>query len=199
MSTFRVDWIMEDVKNGVGWSERWYVTAPDNDTAADLVSGYWTKRRAITCDNVFLRFERVCNADPPRDSQFEAIPATPLNHGTIDSTTSPPMGYDMALLVRRDSATGTIFGHTFLHGLPTSIITTNREFDLSLGPVGFSAAFAALATEVTGGGYQIRKKTAAGPPPVYTPLTCATYIPLRITTHRVGRPFDQLRGKRRIA
>jgi len=192
MAKFKCTFVMQDTLWDTGFTHTWWVDEEDSSVALTTVYPYWQKLRALISDTIFLTDLRASNVDPPRDSEHRG-PSTGEEHGTIDHTTTPILTYSEALLVRRDQATGNVFGHSFLHGVPIAEFT-GRKYTPPAGT--WLTAFQALVTLVTNTQFLLRKVGAGG---AITYPICGRYIGMRLTKHAVGRPFDLLRGRRRIA
>jgi hypothetical protein len=193
MPFFKGVYTFENSDADVGWTHSWWTSAADWPTAGAQLAGHGQKYMAMCTANIHWRSLRISNVDHQRDSFYFNIAGTPPNDGQIAWPLHPDIGYDEALLARRDnSVIESLFGHLFLHGLPKEI-TLGRVF-VPAGLAGWAAAYAAWQTEIEGGNYLIRKKNAVGPPSY---VLCDTISIIRVTTHRVGRPFDPLRGRRR--
>jgi hypothetical protein len=191
MANFKCTWFFEDHTYNYGWTESWFVSATDADSANLSVTNYDAKRQAIMMDTSYLVNFRVTNTDAGRDSRF--YPITGSGQGTIPTTGNPVAGVWDCLLIRRDRSIGDVLGHMFLHSVPAGIFSGRNYLNGTGTPAAWYTAFTAFKTEVTGGIYLLRKE--AGPGTIYVP--CTTITPMRRTERRVGRPSDPLRGRRR--
>ena len=191
MAIYKATWFGQDNTYQVGWTENWWLNAASASAAYAAVSGYTTARLPLMMNTAFFTFVRIANVDHPRDSQVTNLSPTV---GSIVSATYPPAGPWDSLLVRRDAAANSVFGHMFLRSVPQAIFTGRTYVGSVSAPV-WSPAYTTFQTAVTSGVYLLRQLISGTPS--YPP--CTQFIPMRRTERRIGRPFDALRGRRATA
>lgn len=189
MPNYRLNFIFTNNLNRAGWAETWYAEAADHAEAQGKMDAYVPLRSDLMTENTVLAHGRASNVDPPRDSLIKEY-NTP---GTIDPVTHPPVTIWDALLVRKDRAEFTNQGRVFLHDVPQDVFL-GRDLNPTV-PAYFATALAAWVAGVVAQGFQFRITTGFG----FGYISIAFMTALRLTEHRVGRPFDVLRGRRMIA
>jgi len=197
MPDFQVVFVYENTRDAVGYTHTWYTEAADKAAAHTATIDWWPKVRNLLMDYTFLRQKRISEVGKPRDSKFFPVPGAGDNNGSFASATIPSVGYAECLLIRRDSFVGGEFAHLFLHDVPQAIFD-RRQYPGAVMPVGWTTAFADLQTLVTTGAYMLKVKdttVSRG----FSLVDCETFDPIGETTRKVGRPFDRIHGKRRIA
>lgn len=192
MATFKVTQFFTDTSKNIGWSESWW----NNQANAAAVVTAWapiiTARAALCNTNVIITGFRVSNVDKPRDSLFGGTAGTA---GTMTLVAKVSTGPWDAMLVRRDIATNDLLGHVFMHSLTTTLFNGRL---LNTGNADLTAWLAALVVYQNAliAAVALCRKIVSNTP-TYPNLT--TLTALRLTEHKVGRPFDQLRGRRAVA
>lgn len=193
MATYRITMFFQDNVNVTGWTENWWVNAANGPAALTAFSGVYTSRVALLMDTCQMTTARASNVDHPRDSDYLNVGIPVL--GTIAHATYPAAGPWDALLVRRDVSTNDLIGHIFMHGVPAGIFT-GRIWQVTVAPgITFAANLTNYQTSLVSASALLRK----GPATAYTYPPCTVILGLRRTQHKVGRPFDQLRGRRAVA
>jgi hypothetical protein len=180
-----------DEVNATGWTNKWWTTAATLDEAVTSWQPVISARASLMCTTCGITQIRASWIDHPRDS-FWYTP--PNGRGTIPTTANPPLGPWEALLVRRDTSNHDVLGFLFMHGVPQTIFA-GRNYDptASYGPTWEGDMTNWLAALIAAAAL-IRK----GPKPG-TFVGLANLTSRYKTRHAVGRPFDPLRGRRRIA
>lgn len=194
MATYKITYFFGSSKYNIGWTENWWTSATDAASALATTSSYYTPRKNVLGDDFAIDAHRASNVDSPRDSLYVTATSFPIL-GTVALATYPLAGVWDCLLVRRDIGTNNLIGHMFMHGVPAGIFV-GRTLANPPTPSGWTGLFNAFGTEVTGGNYLLRKKTA---PTTYTYSQCTTLLQVRRTERRLGRPFDPLHGRRSVA
>lgn len=182
-----------------GWSETWY-SKPATTYAAfgTLLLNYVQAKMPILMDQIFIRAIKVSDIGVAGDvfPQFfgDALQGKILTAGV----TNPPSPWE-AILFEILSGDFLYHGFKYWHGVPnTNNITEPRVYD----PAPATATLIQTAWNVLiAGGATWKVKSKAIPPPtppfIYQPIGSA--VGVRITEHRVGRPFALPVGRRRIA
>jgi hypothetical protein len=184
---------ISDLTNNVGWTESWYFNQASTASALSSLGTLIGPRVALLMDTCQIIAARVVTVGPPRDSLF-ASTGIPAN-GTILHATYPAAGPWDCLLCRKDSTDGTYFNKIFMHGVPVGIFN-GRYYQDSVAPgVAFQTSLTAYLTAAVAAGALVRKGPASAP----VTANIAVLIPIRRTEHRLGRPFDELRGRRAVA
>jgi hypothetical protein len=181
-----------DNVNNCGWTESWYWVLASANAALTAAVTLITTRVALLMDTCQLTTIRSVTVGPPRDSLFAASGVPAL--GTILHGSFPAAGPWDALLIRKDND-GTYFNKVFMHGVPVGIFT-GRNYQNTVAPgIAFQTALAAYLTAANGAGASVRKIASS----VVLVAPVLSYAPVRRTEHRIGRPFDPLRGRRAVA
>jgi len=195
MATYKMTFFLQNSVDNTGWTENWWTLATDAVTALGNVNNYLTVRAATLLDSCSIVALRACNVDTPRDSLYLGT-SLPIA-GTIARATYPAAGTWDCLLCRRDITLNNLIGHMFMHGVPAAIFTGRAYTPAAVSGLNWVVKFANFVTELTSGPYYLRKKQT-GPPP-FTYGECVTFLGIRRTEHKLGRPFDALRGRRAVA
>lgn len=193
MSTYKMTTFFQDNVNQTGWTESWWISAATGAAALTAWGPIPALRAALLMDTCQINNIRAAAVGPPRDSQFYVgtIPVV----GTILHATYPACGPWDALLVRRDISTNTLLGHIFMHGIPVGLFN-GRVYQNTVAPgIAFNTALAAYGVGLIAAAALCRQFT--GGTISYPALT--QIAPIRRTEHKVGRPFDGLRGRRAVA
>jgi hypothetical protein len=193
--------VFQDTDNDIGWSEAYYAPIPGAPAPAagwqavlnTSLLPFYTARLGILVTASRLDFIKIS------DDNFKGDMAT-LNVGGSPGT-FPPASNQLggpldAALVQMGDITGKYNGRKFYHGFPVNSFT-GRQYTPTPAMVG---AFLTYRNAIAASGLCIKAitKPVAIPPVInYFPIAEAQVI--RLTGHRVGRPFDYLRGRRRIA
>jgi hypothetical protein len=192
MPQYKVTFFFQDNTNQTGWTESWWSTNTDGVSALTAWNPTFTARLALLMNYCQITEVRVANVDHPRDSIYAGYaPGT----GTISNTSHPGCGPWDALLVRRDVAPLTLFGHVFMRGIPQAIFTGRVYGSADSYMATWTANFTTWRSALLAIPAQLRKGTTT--PPTYPNMT--DLFGIRRTERRVGRPFDALRGRRSVA
>jgi hypothetical protein len=194
MAMFQVTCFMENVLTAVGWTEPWYISAGDYAAAKAAMEAVIPNRMGCATANTFLRALRVSDVTLRGDALIAVYGDG--HPGTIDPTAHADAGPFDAVLVRKDTDPPIHHGFMYMRGWPEDVfvgrqIKANGFVMVGAGPSFFNSILA--------GTFHFRHL------PVGQPVANATYpaitelTAIRRVSRRVGRPFDQLRGRRRIA
>lgn len=192
MPFVKTTWFFRDSVNNVGWTESWWSNSTDTPTASAAFTGVIPARLALLEDTCFLDFQRCSNVDHPRDSYVTVATTT---QGTVSHVTHPAAGPWDAMLIRREAASNDVFGKIFMHGVQLDLFLGRA---LNIGNAAYTAWLLAFSSYITAlqGIPALLRKVVAGTP-TYPALSRA--VTVRRTEHKVGRPFDGLRGRRAVA
>lgn len=190
MPEFKATLFFQNPTNSTGWTENWYLNSGSYLSAEASVVAYIAARVACLLDTTSITAVRIANVDPPRDSQLFTLVAG--NQGTIVSATYPSAGVWDCLLVSLQNASFNLFGHLFMHDVPAGIFVGRTYVPNSVPAIGWVAKKTALDAAIVAAAFQRKKKG-----PTYEVITSSPG--LRRTEHRLGRPFDTLRGRRSVA
>jgi hypothetical protein len=193
MPYFKATWFFTDIIDTVGWTENWWVFTTDAAAALTVVSNYATVRAALLLDSTSITAIRVSSVGMPRDSLYlgTGLPVA----GTIGRISNPLAGVWDVLLCRRDVANNNLLGHMSLHMVPGSIFAGRVYVPGGASSIGWAAKFTAFGVEVTNGNYLLRQKSGV----TWGYIPCTTFLGVRRSERRLGRPFDGLRGRRLVA
>jgi hypothetical protein len=194
MANYKATIFFRDTTYNIGWTETWWLSATDPETALTQLANYPTVRKALLMSTSSMVAIRVSNVDHGRDSTYQTT-GFPIA-GTVNSTTYPIAGVWDCLLCRRDNNLGNTLGHVFLRTVPAGIFLGRDYAPGNISAIGWVAAFAAFVTEVTSGTYFMKDKLSGGG---FGYQLCTQFVGMRRTERRLGRPFDALRGRRAVA
>lgn len=192
MAIYKATFVFKDNVNNVGWTESWWSNHADIYAAASAWLAAATPRLTLLEDTCIMQAVRVSNVDHPRDSKVE-IPSP--NVGGVSHSSHPACGPWDALLVRRDNILWNVFGKIFMHGIQQDLFVGR---DVAVGTAPATAFLASLSSYGTNLGLipALLRKVVGG---VATYPAFTDFRAIRRTEHRVGRPFDGLRGRRAVA
>jgi len=178
----------QDINSSYGWTENYYYKdAADLDAALSLLLVLIPLRVAVLTDIHNLVAGRISNVAIVNDSKLvTGLPVT----GDLASTTITAVQPWSSLLTRNE-ASSLYRGRTFFHGVLEDTFLPGRSYDSANAN---NAAWQALFTEM--------KDRCALKHRVATVLTFTQFtavLPMRMVERKVGRPFNLLRGRRRIA
>lgn len=178
-----------------GWSETWYPAGSNADDALIQAKAYVAKRKELLGMGATVQFAKVTNIPPNRQSKiyfFEGKEGTPtLFTGSGDQY--DPTQVD--LLMRVQSTTPAARRQWAISGLPDSV--TNQLIQSGVKDTFVtSPIFKQLIALIKSLGWGIRKKTANGPPPVFTFASITDIFPIMVRNRKRGRPFELFRGRR---
>jgi len=195
----RVTFVFQDTGNDIGWTETYFAGIPAGAPAGwqeTILTGlqpFITARLGAMLNSGQLDFVKIS------DDGFRGDMVT-FNTGATKGTYTAnaqdfPGPLDAALLLTGD-ITGKYRGRKFMHAFPLSNFF-GRVW--KPGPSGLTA-FNNLSAALVASGLTLRvsQKPPTIPPTIIYPAIQIVGI-IRLTGHRVGRPFDYLRGRRRIA
>ena len=179
----------------VGGSLTVYHQNSDWNSAATSFSALLDVIRACQTDLWRWDFSRVSDQGILGDA-LQTVFGT-SKPGTIVSATHPDAGPYDALLIRKVGSIVLNHGFWYLHGIPSDIFT-GRAY--TGGAAGYYASlFATLDTEVGGETWSWAHRTNPGAtPPTYTYTLFDEVLAIKRVQHKIGRPFDDIRGRRRI-
>ena len=193
MPTFKTTLVFEDTIFKTGNSEVYFSNVADHNLALALAEGLIDSRMPLATNGYFCRYCRVSNWDHARDSILKFWGDTKV--GTAGTS---PIEFDQALLVTLYNAPDAK-GRKFLHSMSRSQFT-GRVFTPDGGTVlnlvTYRDTLKGLIPPVIGSPFGFLKKTA---PNTYAFKGTADLFPQNMTRHKVGRPFDPLRGRARTA
>jgi hypothetical protein len=197
----RITYVMQDTDNDVGWTETYFKAIPGSPTPAigwqDAVLAalgpFTLERAALLVGKSQIDFIKI--SDDGFKGDVVTYVQAPLT-GLFPSGTGQLGGPLDAALMSFNDDTGKYNGRKFYHGFPVNQFTSRQWTPTPSGVANLNSFNASLA----GSGLCLKAitKPAAIPPVIgYFPIVRA--VVTRLTGHRVGRPFDYLRGRRRIA
>lgn len=178
---------------GYGWTESFYITAPDEGTALVNMESVATARLALLSPGYALSAQRVSIPGNPPDANIVYEYPFTMYGAYVPATGENPPPPENALLLRYSNAT---FNRAMrlLHGFPLGWTNTPQ---LSINRV--AAYNTALSNYVTllKAYTQMRVKVSGSSPPAYTFQAIANVTDERVAMKRVGRPFVLFRGRAR--
>jgi len=176
-----------------GWSENFYVSEADINTAATTAAGYIAPRMALSANNIHMVFGKVSDVTVKGDSLI-VLPMSG-NYPFVGTYTESPAGCfleaNTALLIEL-LAGATKKNRIFLRGLTLDVVT-GREL---LSPSGWASGFATWLTFIKTH-FQVRKQVVPHTtPPTYTYTDADNAYFQRVTARKPGRPFGEPRGRK---
>lgn len=196
---FRARFVLEDVFNNVGWSETYFGDIPPGapagwqNTVFVGLNAWINARLGVLKDTCKIDFVVISDDGFFGDSILFNFPG---GTGTGTFASAFQEGPTDAGLIRFDDPTGKYHARKFFHGFNGGDFT-QRVYNP--GPT-MVAAFNTFRTATLASGLKMRniqKPTAVPPVIIYNLIGDVKVV--RLSSHRVGRPFDYLRGRRRIA
>lgn len=199
---FRLTLVCQDTDNDIGWTETYFgpipgAPTPPNGWQQTVFNGLisWRNARlALMLSSSQIDFYKISDDGLAGDMWIADVGGP--TKGTYTALTNNQGGPLDAALIRFDDATGQYHGRKFFHGFPVANFT-GRQWTPSPTALAAMQAFDA-ATAVSGLCLRSKNKAAPPVPPTIYPAIARVEM-VRLTGHRVGRPFDYLRGRRRIA
>lgn len=179
---------------GQGWSERYWLTDASATAAKARAGTIIPARMAALPEAVSLIWAMVSDTNVSRDS-YQVMPEDETGRvGSLVGATYVMQRPQDTLLYRYETAAGK-WALRHFHGIPDKNIVEG-VFVTTLAGDAFVTAIANLIGIVQTNTV-LRRVTAVGPPvtEVAEPFTSVGF--LRVSSHKVGRPFDQRPGRRR--
>jgi hypothetical protein len=189
MAGYKASLFLQD-ESGSGWSENFYITAADIDTAANTFGTTIPELMDLRPPTVKATYGRVSDITVRGDSKAIATISFP-----VVGTYSLPAGANqieagVALLISL-VATPTQKNHWFLRGLPSNLLQgRDKQVDAT-----WDANFGTVSADLVAN-YSVYAKSASPPPPKSLLIISSVTI-IRGTTRRVGRPFALPVGRRK--
>jgi hypothetical protein len=180
----------------VGGATVVYYSAPDRLSAMGLFTGLIDKLRDLQSPTWQWDFARVSDVSILGDAYVVSFLGT--KPGTFVPTVPPlrEAGLADCLLLRKVDPVNAKHGFIFLHGHPQNEFA-GRSYTPDAAAI---AALLALGTYLTANPPMWAHRTNPGvTPPVYTYIGFNDVTPIKLVTHKIGRPFDDIRGRRRVA
>lgn len=190
--------VFKDTANDIGWTESYYGAIPGGgapgwqDTLAGTFQPFRMARQGVLLSTCFIVAVKISD-----DQFFGDMVLYAVNYQGTFSSGSPqfPGPLDAALVEARDN-TGQYRTRKFYHGVDMNSFS-QRIYTPT--PLMLSAISTLRAQELACGVLQKNKNKAVPPLTPFVYPAVADVFVRRLTGHRVGRPFDYLRGRRRIA
>ena len=179
--------LFEQSSPTAGWAETLYYSGSDLGAASDYMVTYWPLRLAIAPSIVSVVGGRASVIGQRRTSKLLQVPTD--NTGTYNSediTTEPwsalqyKLSFNFSITVTR-----------FWHGIPQSQVTDGKYTPVT----GYKTAVTALLNSLKAN-TMIYAKDPTDPTLPKNFYTPTDGVPGKLTSHRVGRPFDLLVGRR---
>lgn len=194
MPMFQCTWFFENTLTNVGWSEPYLVQESDYVPAQAVMDTLNPLRLACMTSNNYIRSLRVSNIALRGDALVANYGNAAV--GGIDPTAHPDAGPFDACLLRKDTDPPIYHGFLYLRGIPEDTFV-GRQLKangfIELGPLpDFIAGILA-------GPFFFRHLQQGHPVSDATYPAITAMSGVRRVSRRIGRPFDQLRGRRRIA
>jgi hypothetical protein len=182
----------------LGWSETYFVGADGYASAGATMLALVPLRAALMMNTAIIEEIRVCNVNPPRDSFiYEVDPAT--GTGTYDAATKPSAGTFDALLIRLDDSVNmNCFNKRFLHFVPAEIFS-GRNYLGASAPAPWPVNILAYSAYLIAGANQFLVRKTDPETHVTSYIALSIFVAKRRVERHLGRPFDTLVGRRRIA
>jgi len=179
MPAFGLTFFLKQAVTNVGCSETYFVDVADYDAATAEAGLLLLDRVGILCDTWAIVYSRISLPTVAGDSVVSFANTPGENVGTSVDPWS-------ALLTRLEA--GELHrGRKFLHGVPEGAFNADGSYNPANGS---AAAFDTYFDRTKTAPYQLK---AAGP----TFIDVTNHIPLRMASHRIGRPFGLQVGRRR--
>lgn len=196
---YRLRVVLQDVFNDVGWSETYFGDIPPGApvgwqvTVFTGLNAWINSRLGVLKDTCQIDFVVISDDGFAGDSILFNFPP-PTGKGTFASSFQE--GPVDAALIRFDDATGKYHGRKFFHGFNGGDFT-QRVYTPGAAMV---AAMGTFRTQTIAANLKLKNiQKPVAVPPVIIYNSIADVKVVRYSSHRVGRPFDYLRGRRRIA
>lgn len=178
--------------NGHGFSEVWWLSANDINTAMDDLISIAAARQAMFDSECRVKFWRVSDSTLKGDTLVKPAQTTTLGtYGTGTPPVTDMMPPEVGLKCRFQHA-DRYWATRILRMLPEDSIKDGQWDPQAAMTTAFDALKALLPGKVTGLFKPIHEGAPGGDPIV---KALQTITPLSITTHRVGRPFGLRRGR----
>ncbi len=193
---FKCKAIFLDTYANTGWSETWWTLAGQTyQKAQQSMEAYFQDRLTMDTADIEIPYLIISDIDVKGDSVVISYGDT--WQGKIQIAAGVRMNPWDALLVRLNDPSNNYRGFRFFHGLSFKFFTANRQWStVGGGPALFAKVIATLQAQNLC--WQVKQKPVAIPP-VYIQVPVGIGTPMRLTEHRVGRPFGLPVGRRRIA
>jgi hypothetical protein len=175
-----------DKLSSAGWSETYYVEAPDQTAALTFLQAIKDARRDLMSSQYQAVYMRISNPNIRGDAYIFDVPPAQAP-GTIDKNGLPP---EMAAEVRSETVDGQ---HTirYLHGLAIDQATTGHEIDPAVN--GWAANFVAYENVVVAHTALWTKDLVTH---AFVLKAIADLRFKKVRSRHVGRPFGLYRGRR---
>ena len=181
-----------------GWSENYWLTKPDLDSARIDLEALVTTRLATLYlqGKPRLVYARVSQTAVKGDAQ--ALGFMP-RLGTFqvaapDVDSDPPNDYNGCIMVRFETALGK-HSNMYFHGVPDFRVTEESwAFNAQVGDWK-TAMLAHINSMQTLCAIRVKTSPPATVPPVYDYQAIARVVPRAYTHKKLGRPFDLHRGR----
>lgn len=191
MADFQGTFFFRDTGRSFGWTESYYLTSTNHNTAATTLGLLATDRLAFMDPGNYLDQIRVSDINIERDSVLVLSSPRP---GTA-TIAAGVKGTDpwTALMFRVESGFA-YRGRKYCHGCLNDIALSSRAYD------GTNPNDAAVQSYIANlvGNFKLKTKDTVGPPVVHNLQVISQVLPQRLVEHRVGRPFGLLVGRRAI-
>jgi hypothetical protein len=187
MPVYGYTFFLGDDAGSYGWTETYF--SEETNKAAALTQGsvLLASRTTVLTDLHKIVAVRVSDTSVFNDSKFLAgVPVNGAIVGTVPTIADP-----WSCLLIREEADWEHRGRKYLHGILKDTFEADRSYDATNPNNGDWQAFFAVLR-----GASMRLKTGPVGSEVFFPIS--DVIPLREVSHRVGRPFGLLVGRRTI-
>jgi hypothetical protein len=180
---------------GCGGSFVMYNVATDHPTASTNFNNLIISLRPLVLPSWQFDGYRVSDMAIRGDSLVVNFSPALVGQDPVAAVQQP--GATDAVLLRKTQTSDYTHGHMFLHGVAMNYQGAERNF---VGNPAWLLAFGTFQAIIdTGNWFWVHRTNPGVLPPVFTTKEINNIDVVRFSSHRIGRPFDLLRGRRRIA
>jgi hypothetical protein len=173
-----------------GWSELSWIPGTDLNNAVTYLPLWLAERIKISASDIKVIGARASVPGSPR--RFYTTTFDTANTGTFNAETESTEPWTALLANLRNGFA--VHCNRYWHGVPQTQVTAGNY--IPTGP--YNTAVGNYVTWLSGNsGLYAKDLGAPGHPLTYFTITDAEVT--RVRSHRVGRPFALLRGRRRVA
>lgn len=188
--TIKVSLFFQNDEPVCGWSELSYIPGTDLNNAVTYLPLWLAERIKISASDITVIGGRASVPGSPR--RFFSTRFDTANTGTFNMETESTEPWTALLANLRNGFA--VHCNRYIHGIPQTQVVAGQYSPTGPYNTAVGNYFTWLAAN---GGLYAKDLNAAGHPLTFFTITDAEAT--RVRTHRVGRPFDLLRGRRRIA
>lgn len=178
---------------GAGWSSVYYISAADHAGALVALQALNTSQLGIQAASVSTNVLRVSDVSVKGDGML-AVPTTPV--GQLSMTANKLAPLDNAAHFEFWTADRKHRVNKYIHGL--RLVDLDNDGSGRAILASSYTVLAAITTYINDVIARAVNWQGRSLPPVTAPLTAGAFATF-VSTRRVGRPFFQPRGRRRVA